>query len=94
MLYGGISGQLSWIAVYPFDVIKTQIQKETTRKLSVSEVTKAIYSVDGTRGFFKGLSPTVARTFMINSVRLPFFEYFNQIFCNKFIVKLREAQIT
>mmetsp|Transcript_26008 Transcript_26008/g.32438 ORF Transcript_26008/g.32438 Transcript_26008/m.32438 type:complete len:96 (-) Transcript_26008:46-333(-) len=81
MCCGGITGQISWIAVYPSDVIKTRIQQEADRKLRIRDVIRAIYAANGPVGFYSGLAPTLARTFMINTVRLPFFEYVNEKFC-------------
>ena len=41
------------------------------------EVVRHIYASEGALGFFKGFSPTLARSFVVNAVALPVFEYFN-----------------
>lgn len=45
------------------------------------EVVQTLYETEGVKGFYRGLSPTLARTFIINSVRLPAFEYLNDRYC-------------
>ena len=37
LLCGGIAGQISWGISYPFDIVKTEIQCITDRKVSMSE---------------------------------------------------------
>ena len=45
------------------------------------EVTKKIYQAEGVQGFFKGFSPTLTRSFIVNAVALPAFEYLNDRYC-------------
>lgn len=45
------------------------------------EVVRKIYSEQGTLAFFKGMSPTLARSFVVNAVALPGFEYLNDRYC-------------
>lgn len=75
MWCGGFAGQLSWIVAYPFDVIKTEIQCEMNRKISMREVAREGYKAEGLRFFFKGLSPTLTRSFLVNAITLPVYDY-------------------
>lgn len=45
------------------------------------EVVRKIYKSAGIKGFYNGLAPTLVRTFLINGVRLPAFEYLNDRYC-------------
>jgi len=75
MWCGGVAGQLSWIASYPFDVVKTIIQCTTTKSLTMREVFLSHYRMYGFRYFFKGMSPTLYRSFIVNSITLPLYDY-------------------
>lgn len=46
--------------------------------MTIREVMRRIHTQEGSFGFFKGMSPTLARSFVINSVALPTFEYLNR----------------
>ena len=78
---GGVAGQLSWVVGMPFDVIKTQIQCTESRWVPAMEVSRRIFAEEGVQGFFKGFSPTLARSFIVNGVTLPAFEYLNNKYC-------------
>lgn len=60
--YGGIAGVCSWIISYPFDVWKTRTQCG----LSVKSA------------FHYGLSITLFRAFIVNTVNLSLYNYFDQ----------------
>jgi solute carrier family 25 (mitochondrial carnitine/acylcarnitine transporter), member 20/29 len=71
MVSGGLAGQISWISVYPFDVIKTKMQVESKRHLSMRAVVKAGFRQEGWRFFFKGLGMTLIGTFLYSGIVLP-----------------------
>ena len=81
MWCGGVAGQASWIVSYPFDIIKTQIQINETRRVRMLEVVRRIYAEQGMLAFFKGMSPTLARSFVVNCLTLPIFERLNDKYC-------------
>lgn len=81
MWCAGVAGQASWTVSYPFDTIKTQIQCTVNRRVSIREAASRIYAAEGAQGFFKGLSPTLSRAFIVNCVTLPTFEYLNARYC-------------
>lgn len=81
MWCGGVAGQLSWIASYPYDIVKTQIQVNETRRVPMLEVVRRIYYTQGMFAFFSGLSPTLVRSFFVNGITLPAFEYLNKKYC-------------
>ena len=76
----GVAGQASWVVSYPFDIVKTQIQCVENRRVPMREVVRSIHATEGVLGFFKGLSPTLARSFVVNGIALPSFEYLNDRF--------------
>ena len=64
--FGGISGTMTWLIIFPIDTIKTEYQ--TTKNVGLSNI---IYSrlnnsnglLKGIKSFYNGLTPVVIRTF-------------------------------
>ena len=59
---GGIGGMCLWTSIFPFDVAKSRMQIEPTNE-SMFKVMQRIYICDGFRALYKGLGPTLLRTF-------------------------------
>lgn len=78
LVSGGLAGALSWSVVYPFDVIKTNIQitdnSSSGRNMSFIQMTKDLYTRHGMRVFFRGLGATVFRAFPVNGATFFFYE--------------------
>eukprot|EP01130_Rhizamoeba_saxonica_P009821 TRINITY_DN4009_c0_g1_i2.p1 TRINITY_DN4009_c0_g1~~TRINITY_DN4009_c0_g1_i2.p1 ORF type:complete len:239 (-),score=43.66 TRINITY_DN4009_c0_g1_i2:759-1475(-) len=83
MFSGASAGVLSWTSIYPFDVVKTRIQKSANPGSWIQEFIN-VKNRSGYLGFYKGLSPTLLRALPVNSVvflvyenvvRNPIFEY-------------------
>ncbi|OAA49623.1 mitochondrial carnitine/acylcarnitine carrier protein [Metarhizium rileyi] len=70
-LYGGLAGEVLWLASYPFDVVKSKMQTDgfgpgqkypTMRSCFV-----ATWRADGPRGFWRGIWPTLFRAMPVSA---------------------------
>lgn len=59
--FGGISGMMTWILIFPIDTIKTEYQ--TTKNIHLSNLIYSRLNNGGIKSFYKGLTPVVIRTF-------------------------------
>eukprot|EP00347_Sterkiella_histriomuscorum_P013990 403362588 len=77
---GGLAGVISWLLLYPFDIVKTHIQlsveKETPK---IREVFRNQYKEHGYHYFFRGLKPTLIRAYPVNAITLSSFDYIAKI---------------
>jgi len=66
-LIGGISGGLAQLAASPCDLIKIRyITKMDKQKTSLSRTVGEIYTENGIRGLWKGVTPNVSRAVLVN----------------------------
>eukprot|EP00499_Haloplacidia_sp_CaronLabIsolate_P012162 CAMPEP_0196771162 /NCGR_PEP_ID=MMETSP1104-20130614/1535_1 /TAXON_ID=33652 /ORGANISM="Cafeteria sp., Strain Caron Lab Isolate" /LENGTH=310 /DNA_ID=CAMNT_0042141279 /DNA_START=1 /DNA_END=930 /DNA_ORIENTATION=+ len=69
---GGLTGVLSWGAVYPVDVVKSVIQTappSTPREqLRMAHVARLCWQAGGARMFLRGIDSTLLRAFPVNAV--------------------------
>ncbi|KAG0634783.1 mitochondrial carrier domain-containing protein [Tuber brumale] len=72
LLAGGVAGCISWLSVYPLDVIKTRVQTQDecegllgNKRLGTWECAKSAYAGGGARVFFNGLGICMARAFLV-----------------------------
>ena len=77
---GGVAGSFTWAIIYPFDVIKTRIQRAPLASndgldLSIRKVGSKIIKDLGWRGMFRGLGVTLIRAFPVNGIIFPVYEY-------------------
>jgi solute carrier family 25 carnitine/acylcarnitine transporter 20/29 len=64
---GGIAGAVSWITVYPFDVIKSRIQASGPGTYaSWMDCAVKSWRAEGPHVFVRGLNATLARAFIVN----------------------------
>jgi len=78
-LAGGTTGALTWIMIYPFDVIKTRIQ---TAPMETPLEQRRLYTVgrdiirkEGISTLFHGLNVTIMRAFPVNAIVFPVYEF-------------------
>ncbi|KAL4459023.1 hypothetical protein ABPG75_013888 [Micractinium tetrahymenae] len=66
---GGLAGAVSWLSVYPFDVLKTRMQAAAaaqSRYTGWVDCARQAYAAEGLAPFFRGLSTTLGRAFLVN----------------------------
>lgn len=65
IIAGGMGGTALWMAIYPFDVIKSrmQVNSQGSRKLGLTECARMLAKEEGVRSFYKGITPTLLRAF-------------------------------
>jgi solute carrier family 25 carnitine/acylcarnitine transporter 20/29 len=67
---GGVAGTVSWVIVYPVDVIKSRMQIDgigEAKYLNSIDCLKKSVSSEGYRFLYRGLTPTVLRAFPVNA---------------------------
>lgn len=89
MIAGGLAGTMSWLGVYPVDVIKTVTQVSTDspvagnlksyKDMNSWEVGVSLYRQYGMKVFFRGLGPTLLRAFPVNATTFFFYEEFKKL---------------
>jgi solute carrier family 25 ornithine transporter 2/15 len=71
---GGVGGIALWSSIFPFDVVKSRIQVESSKD-PMTKVLMAILRKEGVRGLYKGLGPTLLRTFPSTGALFVAYEY-------------------
>jgi len=79
-IYGGISGIMAWIFIYPQDKIKTIMQSETQNNKSIKSIINSIYKGGGFSQFYKGFSWAAGRAILLHSGTFCMMEYLNNSF--------------
>eukprot|EP01117_Protostelium_nocturnum_P002220 TRINITY_DN1285_c1_g1_i1.p1 TRINITY_DN1285_c1_g1~~TRINITY_DN1285_c1_g1_i1.p1 ORF type:complete len:297 (-),score=70.28 TRINITY_DN1285_c1_g1_i1:224-1114(-) len=69
LLSGGICSTMAWTLVWPFDVIKSQVQGSTSNE-SFSTKARIHYQNNGIRGFFRGYGPGATRSLIANGLSM------------------------
>ncbi|KAI2635593.1 solute carrier family 25 member 45 [Hypomontagnella submonticulosa] len=90
LLCGGLAGVVTWVSVFPLDVIKTRVQTQAfdpaatpllgssqspQRRLGAIETAREAYREGGARVFFRGLTVCSVRAFIVNAVQWAVYEW-------------------
>mmetsp|Transcript_43453 Transcript_43453/g.120773 ORF Transcript_43453/g.120773 Transcript_43453/m.120773 type:complete len:289 (-) Transcript_43453:181-1047(-) len=67
---GGTAGAVAISVFNPAEVVKTQVQSHCGDGLRMRDVVSRVWAKDGLAGFWAGVRPNVARTFLVNAVEL------------------------
>ena len=69
--YGGLAGEALWLSSYPFDVIKSKMQTDKLggekRYKSMRDAFGQTWRLEGARGFWKGIGPTLLRAMPVSA---------------------------
>jgi solute carrier family 25 carnitine/acylcarnitine transporter 20/29 len=67
-IFGGMSGTMAWIFIYPQDRIKTIIQSNNTNdKINIKSIIKKTYENGGLKHFYSGFSFAIFRAILLHS---------------------------
>jgi solute carrier family 25 carnitine/acylcarnitine transporter 20/29 len=70
-LYGGLAGEMLWIASYPFDVVKSKMQSDGfgagQKFKSMRDCFGQTFAKEGLGGFWKGIGPTLLRAMPVSA---------------------------
>jgi hypothetical protein len=71
LIAGGSAGSVAIAIFNPTEVVKTQVQTHTgADRLGMMAVVRKVWATDGILGFWAGVKPNVARTFLVNAAEL------------------------
>ena len=72
---GGTAGSVAITVMNPTEVLKTQMQGSYQRRMTMREVFTSVYETEGVRGFWAGIKPNIARTFLVNAAELGTYDH-------------------
>ncbi|GFR47867.1 hypothetical protein Agub_g9676, partial [Astrephomene gubernaculifera] len=74
VIAGGMAGVLAWMPIYPLDVLKTRVQAVPGSSAggggggkTMLQYAREMYSEAGVRSFYRGVSPTLVRAFLMDA---------------------------
>ena len=74
---GGVGGVCLWTSIFPFDVVKSRIQIQSSREKMITVLLR-ILRTEGIQGLYNGLTPTLLRTFPSTGALFVAYEYSRQ----------------
>ena len=80
LFLGSVVATAVWWVIYPFDLIKSQVQATSTRISMINQFC-AVIKAEGFRGLFAGVGPGLARSFVGNGAGMVAFELV-RVFCS------------
>ncbi|KAJ1931046.1 hypothetical protein GGF37_007521, partial [Kickxella alabastrina] len=87
MLAGGTCGVVSWLLIFPVDLVKSTMQsqvlkpKGTQEYKSAWQCVRSIYSKVGSTGFYRGISVSLIRAFPIHGLNFVVYEWARANIC-------------
>ena len=66
-VFGGMSGSIAWVFIYPQDRIKTIIQSNTGNNITIKDIINTTYKNGGFLQFYKGFSFAIGRAILLHS---------------------------
>lgn len=69
--YGGLAGEVLWLASYPFDVVKSKLQCDGfgagQRYAGTLDCFRQTFRKEGLGGFWRGIGPTLMRALPVSA---------------------------
>ena len=75
-IFGGVSGSVAWLFIYPQDKIKTMIQSNASA--SINYLIKSIYKSGGLKHFYSGFSYAIMRAILLHSGTFGMMEFLSK----------------
>ena len=94
---GGIAGAWAWFVSFPLDCIKAGIQGQSTliqynsssvekNRLGAVGVLKRLWKTKGIGGLYAGVTPSIARAFLVSASRFSAYEFALWLLRDSFIL--------
>ncbi|KAJ1834379.1 hypothetical protein LPJ73_007814, partial [Coemansia sp. RSA 2703] len=87
MMAGGTCGVVSWLLIFPVDLIKSTMQSQVLKPKDAQEFKSswqcvgAIYRKLGVSGFYRGISVSLIRAFPIHGLNFVVYEWARSLIC-------------
>lgn len=73
-LFGGLSGSMAWLFIYPQDRIKTIIQS-ANKNINIGTIIKNTYNNGGLKAFYSGFGFAISRAILLHAGTFTMFEF-------------------
>ena len=83
VLISSFTGACAWICNYPFDTIKTIIQADTSKHITIRDSIRTIYNSGGLKAFWRGVGSSTLRACLVTSSRMLAYEKTIQLLNNQ-----------